>query len=66
MEIFFFFDENKRAYISEAIETLARQTGFDRKRKNRNENYSNEQINLNLYKIVEDAKDFYRENLQTI
>tara|TARA_B100000073_G_scaffold265500_1_gene225123 strand:- start:1040 stop:2854 length:1815 start_codon:yes stop_codon:yes gene_type:complete len=64
-DIFSFLMKTKGLTYPEAIETLARQAGLDpEKGKIRNENYSNEQINLNLYKIVEDAKNFYRENLK--
>jgi len=64
-DIFSFLMKTKGLTYPEAIETLARQAGLDpEKGKIKNENYNNKQINLNLYKIIEDAKNFYKENLK--
>ena len=63
-DIFSFIMKTKGLTYPEAIETLARQAGLDpEKGKIKNNNF-NEQINLNLFKLMDEAKNFYIENLK--
>ena len=63
-DIFSFIMKTKGLTYPEAIETLARQAGLDpEKGKIKDNNYS-EQINLNLFKLIDEAKNFYVENLK--
>ena len=64
-DIFSFIMKTKGLTYPEAIETLARQAGLDpEKGKIKDTNY-NEKINLNLFKLIDEAKNFYIENLKT-
>ena len=64
-DIFSFIMKTKGLTYPEAIETLARQAGLDPEKGKIKDNNYNEQINLNLFKLIDEAKNFYIENLKT-
>ena len=64
-DIFSFIMQTKGLTYPEAIETLARQAGLDPEKGKIKDNNYNEQINLNLFKLIDEAKNFYIENLKT-
>ena len=63
-DIFSFIMKTKGLTYPEAIETLARQAGLDPEKGKINDNNYSEQINLNLFKLIDEAKNFYIENLK--
>ncbi|MDA7688086.1 DNA primase [Pelagibacteraceae bacterium] len=63
-DIFSFIMKTKGLTYPEAIETLARQAGLDPEKGKIKDNNYNEQINLNLFKLIDEAKNFYIENLK--
>ena len=64
-DIFSFIMKTKGLTYPEAIETLARQAGLDPEKGKIKDNNYNEQIYLNLFKLIDEAKNFYIENLKT-
>ena len=64
-DIFSFIMKTKGLTYPEAIETLARQAGLDPEKGKIKDNNYNEQINLNLFKLIDEAKNFYKENIKT-
>ena len=64
-DIFSFIMKTKGLNYPEAIEMLAIQAGLDPEKGKIKDNNYNEQINLNLFKLIEEAKNFYIENLKT-
>ena len=60
----FVMDHSNKTY-PEAIEVLAIQAGLDPEKGKIKDNNYNEQINLNLFKLIDEAKNFYTENLKT-
>ena len=63
-DIFSFIMKTKGLTYPEAIEMLARQAGLDPEKGKIKDNNYNEQINLNLFKLIDEAKNFYIENLK--
>ncbi len=64
-DIFSFIMKTKGLTYPEAIEMLAIQAGLDPEKGKIKDNNYNEQINLNLFKLIDEAKNFYTENLKT-
>ena len=64
-DIFSFIMKTKGLTYPEAIEMLAIQAGLDPEKGKIKDNNYNEQINLNLFKLIDEAKNFYIENLKT-
>jgi DNA primase len=64
-DIFSFIMKTKGLTYPEAIETLAIQAGLDPEKGKIKDNNYNEQINLNFFKLIDEAKNFYIENLRT-
>ena len=63
-DIFSFIMKTKGLTYPEAIEMLAIQAGLDPEKGKIKDNNYNEQINLNLFKLIDEAKNFYIENLK--
>jgi DNA primase len=63
-DIFSFIMKTKGLTYPEAIETLAIQAGLDPEKGKIKDNNYNEQINLNFFKLIDEAKNFYIENLK--
>ena len=64
-DIFSFIMKTKGLTYPEAIEMLAIQAGLDPEKGKIKDNNYNEQINLNLFKLIDEAKNFYIENLKS-